>query len=406
MNEPRPTYQDILNARDRMKDVVPPSPLIHSSYFSRVLGSEVFLKLENLQDTGSFKIRGAYNHLVQLGEDERNSGVIAASAGNHAQGVAWAAARLGIRATIVMPEDVSIRKLMAVQEYGTEIVLHGKSYDDAREFATKLSGETGKPQVPAFEDARVIAGQGAIGLELEGILEGDVSVIIPVGGGGLAAGIAVATKALHPKTHIIGVQTEHCPSMIRSLEAGEPETVNARLTLADGIAVRRPGDLTFAMVRDEVDEMVAVDEEGIAGAILALLERGGLVAEGAGAAPLAALLEKRVARIPRRVVCILSGGNIEIATIDRILQRGALRMGRLLRVQVNLLDAPGSLWKLSGIVAYHRANILHIRHDRLSLQHPIQVSRVELDLETRGQDHAREILDALTQAGYDSFRVF
>jgi threonine dehydratase len=388
-------------AQERFSGVIRPSPLVHSSYLSHLIDSEVSLKLENLQETGSFKVRGAYNRLLHLSLDEKEKGVIAASAGNHAQGVAWASARLGIKATIVMPEDVSIRKLLAVREYGAEVVLFGKQFGEAYNHAQTLAGQTGKIMIHAFADPHVISGQGTVGLEIVEALDRDTAVVIPVGGGGLISGIAVAAKTLVPGVRIIGVQTRACPSTIRSLEQGRPAVVEVCHTLADGIAVNRPGDLNFSIIQKYVDEVVDVDEESIASAIFTLLDKANLVAEGSGAVPLAALMENRVATKAKRYLLIISGGNIELNTIDRILQRGSIRMGRLIRIQVDLLDVPGSLWKLMGIIAREKANILHIFHDRLNLQNPLQVSRVKLNLETRGHDHAKEVVSKLKEAGYD-----
>jgi threonine dehydratase len=396
-----PEFKDIQMAQERFTGVIRPSPLIRSSYLSHLLGSEILLKLENLQETGSFKVRGAYNRLLHLSLHEKEKGVIAASAGNHAQGVAWASTRLGIKATIVMPEDASIRKLLAVKDFGAEIILHGARFDQANARALEISKETGQIFIPAFSDPLVIAGQGTIGLELGGFLDHETAVVVPVGGGGLISGIAIAAKAMEPGVRLIGVQAGSCPSAIRSLEQGKPVAVGVEHSIADGIAVNRPGDLNFSIIRKLVDEVVDVDEEAIAGAILTLLEKTGIVAEGAGAVPVAALMESRVTKKRKRYILIISGGNIEINTIDRILHRGAVKMGRLLRIEVDLLDIPGSLWRLMGIIAHEKANILDISHDRLNLQNPLQVSRVKLSLETRGHDHAKEILDKLREAGYD-----
>ena len=395
-----PELTDIQAAQARLAGVIRPSPLVHSSAFSRLLGADILLKLENLQETGSFKVRGAYNRLSLLQGGEKERGVIAASAGNHAQGVAWAATRLGMQATIVMPEDVSIRKLLAVKEYGAEVILFGKQFGEAYTRAEDLSKQSGKIMIPAFADPEVIAGQGTIGLEILEALDEDTTVVVPVGGGGLISGIALAAKALVPKVKIVGVQTRACPSTIRSLEQGSPAVVEVCHTLADGIAVNRPGDLNFAIMQAHVDEVVDVDEESIASAIFNLLDKANIIAEGSGAVPLAALMESRISTRAKRYVLIISGGNIEINTIDRILQRGSIRMGRLIRIEVDLPDVPGSLWKLMGIIAEEKANILHIFHDRLNLENPLQVSRVKLNLETRGRDHAQEIMDKLQKAGY------
>jgi threonine dehydratase len=376
-----PDLKEIKLAQKRLKRIIPSSPLLRSRNLSQALGSEIFLKLENLQETGSFKVRGAYNRLLQLSPKEKEKGVIAASAGNHAQGVAWSARKLGVGATIVMPEEVSIKKLMAVKDYGTEIILHGPNYDDAHAHAVALSRETGKILIPAFDDPHVIAGQGTIGLEISNLLQGDTALVVPVGGGGLISGVAICAKTLCPDVRIIGVQANGCPSAIRSLDENRPVAVEVTPTLADGIAIKRPGDLTFPILQRYVDEMAGVDEEGIAGAIMNLLERVNIVVEGAGATPLAALMDNRVATKAKRYVLVISGGNIETTMIDRILQKGSVKMGRLIRIEINLLDAPGSLWNLLGIIAKEKANILHIFHDRLALDNPIEVSRVKLNLE-------------------------
>jgi threonine dehydratase len=400
-----PRFEDIKLAKERFKGVLPSSPLIRSRYLGQRIGSEIFLKLENLQETGSFKVRGAYNRLLQLDAEERQRGIIAASAGNHAQGVAWAARRLGIQATIVMPEEVSIKKLLAVKEYGTEIILHGALYDDAYTHALELSREMRKALIPAFDDPHVIAGQGTIGLEISHLLEKDVALVVPVGGGGLISGIAIAAKSLSPNVRVIGVQANSCPSVIRSLGKRSPVKVDVAPTLADGIAIKKPGTLTFPIIQEYVDEMVGVDEEEIAGAIMSLLEKVNIIAEGAGATPLSALMDNRVSTKARRYLLIISGGNIETSMIDRILQKGSVKMGRLIRLEVNLLDVPGSLWHLLGIIAKEKVNILHIFHDRLSPENPIEISRVKLNLETRGHDHAEDILYKLREAGYDVTQI-
>ncbi|RJR39842.1 MAG: threonine ammonia-lyase [Desulfobacteraceae bacterium] len=396
-----PALDDILQAAEKQKGVIDPSPVVRSGYLSRLFDCEVFLKLENLQETGSFKVRGAFNRIRLLKSDERERGVVAASAGNHAQGVAWAATRLGISALVVMPEDVSLRKLLSVKEYGAEVILKGTCYDDAYEHAVVLAAETGRTLIPAFNDIHVMAGQGTIGLELSHLLDKDTAVVVPIGGGGLISGIAVAAKSICQEVKILGAQTESYPSVLRAL--GKDPAGHSRIgpTIADGIAVKKPGDLNLSIIREWVDEVVAVDEETIAGAVLDLLDKSSVVAEGAGAASVAAVMSAKFASRAKRLIFIISGGNIEIHTMDRILHRGSIRMGRLIKLEVNLPDSPGSLWRLLGLVAEKKANILHIFHDRLNLANPIQVSRVTLSLETRGHDHAGEIVEALQGAGYD-----
>jgi len=401
-----PAFADIERAAHRFEGVIWPSPLVRSGYFTRTLGADICLKLENLQETGAFKVRGAYNRLSQLTPHERQQGVIAASAGNHAQGIAWASARLGISATLIMPEDVSIRKLLAVKEYGAEVILSGGHYNDACLHAEALCNESGKIFVPAFDDPDIIAGQGTIGLELAERLTREVAIVAPVGGGGLISGIAIAAKTLCPAVRMIGVQARACPSAVQSVEKQTPVTVNMAPTLADGIAVNRPGDITFPIIQKYVDEMVLVEEEGIAGAVLSLMDKAHVLVEGAGATSLAALLDGQIATKASEYILIISGGNIELNTIDRILERGSIQMGRLVRLEVNVLDVPGSLHGLLGVISREKANILHIYHDRLDLQNPIEVSRVILNLETRGHDHARELVDKLRHAGYPVKQIF
>jgi threonine dehydratase len=299
-----------------------------------------------------------------------------------------------------MPEDVSLRKLLAVKEYGGEVILFGNHYGEAYGHAQEISRKTGRVLIPGFDDPQVIAGQGTIGLEISHVLGDDVSIVTAIGGGGLISGIAIAAKTLNPHVRIVGVQTKSCPSTIRSLEKKRPVQVETHPTLADGIAVSRPGDLNYSIIEKYVDEVVAVGEEEIAGAILNLLEKGNIIAEGAGATPLAAFMEGLISTKARRYILVISGGNIETNTIDRILQRGSIKMGRLIRIEVNILDAPGSLWKLLGIIAKEKANILQIFHNRLDLENPIQISRVVLNLETRGHDHAKAVIDQLKDVGY------
>lgn len=400
-----PCLRDIQEAAEYLREIIRPSPLVHSGYFSRKFNADIFLKLENLQETGSFKIRGAYNRLRRLSSHEREKGVITASAGNHAQGVAWASQRVGTKATIVMPEKVSLRKLSAVRDYGGETILFGKNFGDAYVHAQSLSKERNQIFIPGFDDFYIIAGQGTIGLELSDHLDSDTVIVVPVGGGGLIAGIASCVKSICPDTRIIGVQTKSCPSMILSLEKSHPTEFCHSPTLADGIAVATPGKLNFEMVQQYVDRLVAVEEETIAGAVLNLLEKANIIAEGAGAVPLAALLEGCFHQTAKRYILIISGGNIEVNTIDLILQRGAIQQGKLINIEVNLLDIPGSLWRLLGVITEEKANILQITHNRLNLQNSIGISRVSLQLETRGAEHGADIVTHLEREGYSVRRV-
>jgi threonine dehydratase len=329
----------------------------------------------------------------------RRLGVVAASAGNHAQGVALASSILGIRSTIVMPEGVSLAKQMATQSYGGEILLFGQNIDEALRHAKRLT-EDGKCFIHPFDDEQIIAGQGTIGLEILEEIPDVEAIIVPVGGGGLISGIAAIVKKKRPAVKIMGVQSVHAPSAFYSFKRKKIVETKVMPTLADGIAIRRVGEITFPLIRKGVDEIVTVEEDEIASAILMLMERKRIVAEGAGAAPLAALLSKRLKMRWKRIVLVISGGNIDVHLLDRIIEKGLAQTGRLVRFSILLRDVPGALAKLSGLVAQHRANILQIIHERAAKDIPIGFSRVILVLETRGSDHIREIKKGLEGKGY------
>ena len=373
--------------------------MVYSDTFSKLTDKEVFLKLENLQKSGSFKIRGAYYKLAQLSLFERKKGVVAASAGNHAQGVAFASSLLGVKASIVMPEGASLAKQMATRSYGGEVLLFGQDTDEALGYAKKLA-ESGKSFIHPFDDKEVIAGQGTIGLEILKEVPGVEAVIVPIGGGGLISGIATIVKKRRPRVKIIGVQSTHAPSAFLSLKRKRIVEVKGEPTLADGIAIRRIGEITFPIIQKVVDEIVTVQENEIAAAILMLMERKRVVAEGAGAAPLAALLSRRWKIRPKKVVLVISGGNIDVNLLDRIIEKGLSKTGRMVRLGVFLRDVPGSLAKLSDLIAQSHANILHIIHERAAKDIPIGFSRVVLVLETRGQDHIAEVKKGLIEKGY------
>jgi threonine dehydratase len=392
-------WEEIELARHRIQKAVLRTPVIYSDAISKLAGREVFLKLENLQKTGSFKIRGAYHLLSQLGPSVRRRGVVAASAGNHAQGVAYASSLLGIACTIVMPEGASIAKQMATRSYGGEIILFGQDTDEALRYAKKLA-EDAKFLIHPFDDPKVIAGQGTIGLEiLEDVPEVE-AIIVPVGGGGLISGIATIVKKRRPRVKVIGVQSAQAPSAFHSLKRKEIVEVSVKPTLADGIALRRVGEVTFPIIQKRVDEMVTVQEEEIASALLILMERKRVVAEGAGATPLAALLALKEKLRPSKIVLVISGGNIDVHLLDRVIEKGLAETGRLVRFGVLLRDVPGSLAKLTGLVAHHHANILHIVHERAAKDIPIGFSKVILVLETRGPEHIQEIKKGLKKEGY------
>jgi threonine dehydratase len=396
---------DIEAARGRIRDSVFLSPCAYSETFSKLTGSKVSFKLENLQMTGSFKERGALNKLLLLTPDERACGVIAASAGNHAQGVSYHATRQGIRAQIVMPLTAPLNKISSTRGYGAEVILHGTNYDEAYQEARRRCSSAGMTFIHPFDDEAVIAGQGTIGLELieqNPYLE---AVLVPVGGGGLIAGIACAMKETNPRIKIIGVQTARLPSMQASIKERQPISLPPATTIADGIAVCRPGDHTLPLVMKYVDDMVSVDEEEIANAILLLLEREKTVAEGAGAVALAALVQKKVSFPGRKVALVVAGGNIDATFLARIIERGLVKDGRLVRFRLRLPDHAGALARLTGVLAAQLANIIEIGHDRAYYGVNLGDSLVEVTLETRGPEHIKDLVTAMEEAGYRPERV-
>ncbi len=389
----------IRQAYERLKGIVHHTPLDYSRTFSRLSGCEAYLKLENLQKTGSFKIRGAYNKIQTLSEQEKARGVIAASAGNHAQGVAFGARQAGLKATIVMPEIAPLAKVVATRDYQAEVVLKGTVYDEAYQEALKIQQETGSTFVHAFNDSAVIAGQGTIGLEILQDLPDVDAIVVPIGGGGLIAGIASAVKAVAPHVKIYGVQAQGASAMYLSKAAHSHKTTNDAVTIADGIAVKVPGDLTFAIVDRLVDEIVTVDDEDIAGSILLLLERSKMMVEGAGAVSLAALIHDKIP-CKRKVVCVISGGNIDVNFISRIIERGLVKAGRRIKICTNVLDRPGELQRLLYTIGKLQGNIIHVYHDRVERHVPLGQAVVEISLETRDAMHSDMIMQALSQQGY------
>lgn len=394
-------YFLIQEAADRLKKRVRRTELIHSHHFSDVLAYPVHFKCENLQRTGSFKIRGALNFMTSQPREALRNGVITASAGNHAQGVAFSADLLGVRATVYMPEATPLQKVLATRDYGAEVVLTGKNFDEAYAAAVQAGKASGALFVHPFDDPLVMAGQGTIGLEVLEEIPDLANILVPIGGGGLIAGIVTAIKETHPHVRVIGVESAAAPSMHYSLKKGSIMAAPLTVTLADGIAVKRVGKKTFPIVRDLVDEVVLVEEEEIAQAIVALLERTKLLVEGAGAVTLAALLNHRVRDIAGKTVCVLSGGNIDVKTIALVVERGLLAAGRYLKLKVELDDVPGSLARLSTDIAETRANISLIAHDRRSKSLPIGRAEVLLELETRGFDHIQQVVGYLNSQGYE-----
>ncbi len=394
-------YNLILEADDRLRKRVRRTELIHSHHFSEKLGVPLYFKCENLQRTGSFKIRGALNFMTSQPRENLIRGVITASAGNHAQGVAFSADLLGVKATIYMPESTPPQKVFATRDYGAEVVLTGMNFDEAYAAAVKAGKESGALFVHPFDDMLVMAGQGTIGLELLQELPDLANILIPIGGGGLISGIASAIKETHPHVRIIGVEAAAAPSMHFSLKKERVMETPLAFSLADGIAVKRVGKKTFPIVRELVDEVLLVEEEEIAQAIVALLERTKLLVEGAGAVTLAALSNGRAGRISGKTVCLLSGGNIDVRTIAIVVERGLLAAGRYLKLKVELADIPGSLAQLSTDIAATRANIYLISHDRRSIALPVGRTEVLLELETRGYEHIEEVIGYLGGKGYD-----
>ena len=396
-----PTLADVRAARERIRGVAHETPITPSTTFSERTGAEVWLKLENLQRTGSFKLRGALNKLASLTEEERARGVIAASAGNHAQGVALAAKLSGVPAVIVMPERAPTTKAEAVRGYGAELLLHGKDYNEAEAKARELAQERGLAFVHAYDDPAIIAGQGTLALEIIEELPDVETIVVGVGGGGLIAGISLAAKALKPDVRIVAVEPSGAAKLPESLRKGRVESLASVKTIADGLATRRAGALPFEAIRQHVDEVVQVEDDEIAMAILLLLERAKTLVEGAGAVGLAALLGGRFQVRPNEKVCVLlSGGNIDVTLLDQILQRGLAQTGRIVRIRTVLDDRPGALRDLLALLAAVGANVESIEHDRTRRDVSLGRAEVELRLDTRSPEHVQEVLSALEKSGY------
>ena len=396
---------EVQAALGRIRNSVYLSPCVYSADFSQLTGNTVFLKLDNLQRTGAFKERGALNKLLTLSEEERARGVIAASAGNHAQGVAYHAGKLGIRAQICMPLTTPLIKTSATKAYGAEVILHGANYDEACEEAIRRSTEQRLAFIHPFDDDVVIAGQGTLGLEILQQHPDVEAIVAPIGGGGLISGIGCAVKETNPKVQVFGVQPARLPSMQVALAEGKPVTLPAATTIADGIAVRRAGEVTLPLVEKYVDDVVTVDDEEIANAILLLLEREKTLAEGAGAAAIAALLNRRLPLTGKRVAVLVCGGNIDVTLLARIIERGMVKDGRLVRLRIHLPDFPGALHNLTGILAHHRANIVETAYDRAYHGVNLGDTAIEITMETRGPAHIAELLSALSAGGYAHERI-
>jgi threonine dehydratase len=391
-----PTLAEIQEARARLSGVARETPVISSETLGRLSGRLVWLKAENLQRTGSFKIRGAFNRILLLSDEERTAGVVTASAGNHGQAVAWAAREAGVHATVFMPEDAPTAKIEATKSYGAEVVLAGHGFDEAVASARERV-EAGETFVHAFEDPLVLAGQGTLGLELAEQLGDDLeTVVIPIGGGGLAAGVALALKELRPELRLLGVQAAACAPF-----AGKVPTGN---TIADGIAVKQPGELTRSILADRLEDVVTVTDAEIAGAILLVSERCKLTVEGAGAASVAALLTGKVEG-SGPACAVLSGGNIDASMLIEVLRHGLTRAGRYLVLRTRLDDRPGNLASLLALVAEERANVLEVDHHREGMDLPVTGTGIELTLVMRDEAHCEELLARLDERGYEVERL-
>ena len=396
---------DIAAARERIRKSIYLSPCAHSQHLSVLTGQQIYLKLDNLQMTGSFKERGSLNKILQLTDEQKSRGVIAASAGNHAQGVAYHATQHGIRSIIVMPLTTPLVKVTATKNFGAEVILHGGNYDAAYEEALRICRAEHMTFIHPFDDPQVIAGQGTVALEMLEQVPQLEAVVVPIGGGGLIAGIGCAIKESNPKIRVVGVQTSRLPSMMAAVAEHHPVTIDAATTIADGIAVRRAGDVTFPMVEKYVDEIVTVDEDEIASAILVLLEREKTLAEGAGAAGLAALLQKKTSLQGAHTGVLVGGGNIDVTLLSRIIERGLVQDGRLIRLRIHLLDKPGALAELTRLIAEYRANIVDTLHNRAYYGVNLGDTVIDITMETRGREQVDELLAVLTREGYKHSRV-
>lgn len=395
------TFQMIVEAARNLKGVIKQTDFCYSETLSDLTKGEVYLKLENLQQSGSFKIRGAYNKIIHLSDDEKKCGVVASSAGNHAQGVAISASKLGIKSTIVMPKSAPFAKIYATRKYGGEVVLHGEIYDEAYQKAIDIQEATGAILVHPFNDPYVIAGQGTIGLEIMQEQPDLDVVLVPIGGGGIASGIALAVKMINPNIKVIGVQTKNAPSMYESLRCGHVESTPVNKTIADGIAVGEPGDLTFSIIKDYVDEIITVSETEISQAFLLLLENCNLVCEGAGAVSVAAIMSGKLDLKNKKVGAILSGGNIDINLIESIINHAMITTGRRTEIKVTINHKPGELNAFLATIAEELGNVLIIRQSRyregLSMHH-LEVTVV---VETLDANHKQRLIKKLIETGYE-----
>lgn len=396
--------QRIVEASHRLAGIINKTELIRSPFFSEESGNRVYIKPENLQKTGAFKIRGAYNKLAQLTESERSAGVITASAGNHAQGIAYAAKLMGLEATVVMPTATPLLKVNATKSYGAKVVLFGDVYDDAYGFALSQSEQFGLTFVHPFDDLDVIAGQGTIGLEILQALPDTDAILVPIGGGGLASGIAAYAKAVNPRCKVIGVEPEGAMSMKTALSHGKITRLDSVHTVADGVAVKEVGELTFDLSGKYLDEIITVSDYDIMDAFLVLMEKHKIVAENAGALSLAAL--KKLTIRDKTVVSVLSGGNIDVVTMSAMINKGLSRRGRIFCFSVDLPDTPGQLLTISQVLADHKANVIKLDHNQFMNFDRFSHVQLQVTVETNGHDHINGIIGGLNAVGYVVRQVY
>lgn len=397
------TLDDVLDAAKRINGICVKTKLIYSNEFSEESGNEVYIKPENLQITGAFKLRGALNKISKLSKEQKEKGFIASSAGNHAQGVAYSAKKLGINATIVMPETTPFIKVQSTKKYGANIVLKGKVYDEAYEEAKRLERENGYTFVHPFNDVDVMAGQGTIALEIIEELKDVDAIIVPIGGGGLISGISVAAKSINPNIKVIGVQAEGADPMKVSFDTGKLTYADKVDTIADGAAVKQPGDLTFEVIKNYVDEIVTVSDKELMETVFVVLEKHKLVAEPTGVMSLAAL--KRLNFKGKKVVSLISGGNIDVVTMSSLLNNGLFSRGRIFCFSVKLKDTPGELLKISKILAEKGANVIKLDHNQFKAVDRLKHVVLEVTVETNGYEHIESIVKSLNESGYNIDRV-
>lgn len=390
----KPTHEDVYRAAEMRGEEIRVTPLIYSSTFSRMSGSQVYLKAEFRQKTGSFKLRGAYYKIQRLSDEERRKGVVAASAGNHAQGVAYASQKADIPCTIVMPKTASPAKIAATKGYGASVVLAGSNYEESSKRAAEMASKTGATMIHAFDDPDIIAGQGVIGLEVIEEMPDVDEIYVPIGGGGLAAGVLLAVKQRNPDTRVIGVQTASFPAMRESWKSGEVKITEGSSTIADGISVKVPGETTFSIIREMIDDIVLVDDSEIIKTMFLLMERTKFVVEPAGAAALAYVISRRPSP-GRKVVCIMGGGNIDMYLLGQIVDRGLATMGRLLKISMILPDRPGVFKEIMDEIAAANANLVEMVHDRLSSGINAGYVSVTVSLETEGRASTEALIGAL-----------